>query len=315
MIALDALLRALGAANSVVIAEFDNQRRLLRSNAGMRRLCERCSTSPWDLFTQPRLDALLLLPPCASAPVHAGPLAASTDNQVMISLDGQVYREQDRLVVVAGYDLVEFEQMSSTMLELNDSLTQAYRDLSRTTRELKAREAEILALALTDALTGIGNRRRLDEVLLRETELSHRHGHSLSLMILDIDHFKRVNDVHGHETGDQVLRQTGALLRRELRAGDLPNRMGGEEFVVLMPHTDGQEGQACAERLRLAMQAEDFGDGLHATVSIGVATLLPGESGTAQLARADAALYGAKQTGRNRVIWSTPANSLAPAET
>jgi diguanylate cyclase (GGDEF)-like protein len=203
----------------------------------------------------------------------------------------------------------EFEALSASMLALNEDLNRAYRELARSKQAVEAREAEILRLSLTDALTGVGNRRMLDEVLAREVQRSRRHGEPLSLTVLDIDHFKRVNDTWGHDIGDHVLRQTGAVLQQAMRLSDIATRMGGEEFVLLLPATDIDEALICTERLRCAMASHDFGLSAAVTASFGVATLAAEEDGAALLARADSGLYQAKRQGRNCVMTASGARS------
>lgn len=152
--------------------------------------------------------------------------------------------------------------------------------------------------ALTDPLTGLANRRAFDAALGREVQLSHASGRPLSLVTLDLDHFKAVNDTHGHEAGDRVLMALAALLRQQVRSSDLPARWGGEEFVWLLPGASASAAGRAAERLRLAVVSHEFGCG-RLTVSLGVATLRPGESGAALFMRADGALYRAKSLSRN----------------
>jgi len=224
----------------------------------------------------------------------------------MVSLTGSIYRDADRILVVAGYDMNEFEALAQSLLSLNNRINVAYRELARTNRKLEISEQEIRQLSLTDALTGVGNRRRLDEALIMEVERSARYHAALSLMVLDIDHFKRVNDSWGHETGDRILKETGAVLRKMARGTDIATRMGGEEFVVLLPETDLEAALICAERFRSALEARDCGLPAPVTSSFGVACLQSGESGASLLARADAALYAAKQAGRNRVAAAVP---------
>ena len=161
--------------------------------------------------------------------------------------------------------------------------------------------------AIRDRLTGLYNRRYLDETLPRELQRSQRRGESLAVAMLDVDHFKGFNDRYGHEAGDAVLRAIGDLLKRTLRAGDLACRYGGEELTVVLPGASLEEARACLENLRTAILQlrvpYQDGDLPAITVSIGVAVL--GEeppSAAALLARADAALYRAKADGRNRVI-------------
>jgi two-component system cell cycle response regulator len=162
-------------------------------------------------------------------------------------------------------------------------------------------------LATVDALTGCMNRRAFTERLERELDRVRRYGVKLSVMMIDLDHFKDVNDTHGHIVGDSVLRQLGELLRDEVRSVDLAARFGGEEFVILLPDTDLEGAVVFAERLRKRVEEHDFaesGDPLRITVSIGVAAAsAKGEVTEPEslTAKADEALYRAKNDGRNRV--------------
>lgn len=162
-------------------------------------------------------------------------------------------------------------------------------------------------LATHDALTGLGNRRKLDAVFAAEFNRLRRHGGSLCLFMADIDHFKNINDRYGHATGDDVLTQFGELLHQQMRPTDTSARIGGEEFVVLMPHTRVREALGTAERLRAAMMEQTFGGLKDAiTVSIGVAELQQDEDRESLLRRADQALYVAKRSGRNLVVAADP---------
>lgn len=164
---------------------------------------------------------------------------------------------------------------------------------------------------LTDALTGIANRRFFERRLHEELTRWRRRGGSLVCMLVDIDHFKQVNDKHGHQTGDQVLRRVTDMLGKDLRASDVLARYGGEEFVLLLPETSEKQGAAIAERLREIVANASLeggtGDTLSVTVSIGLAVLdrrsqqLPQHAAEWLLSQADAALYRAKQGGRNKV--------------
>jgi two-component system, cell cycle response regulator len=158
--------------------------------------------------------------------------------------------------------------------------------------------------ATTDPLTGLSNRRALLASLHVEIAQARRHGHPLSVCLLDVDHFKSINDGHGHAAGDQVLAAVGALLRRELRTPDVAARWGGEEFVVLFRHTDGEGGVLAAERIRKAVQALELSAAdkkILVTVSIGVAEFALENSAETFIEGADRAMYRAKLGGRNRV--------------
>jgi diguanylate cyclase (GGDEF)-like protein/PAS domain S-box-containing protein len=171
------------------------------------------------------------------------------------------------------------------------------------TAQKQARE-DLLERATHDALTGVFNRRYVEEALRKEVERAERHARPLAVAILDADHFKRINDTRGHQTGDEVLRAISDRCRRTLRANDVLGRYGGEEFVIVFPETKLDEAGAVAERLRVAVaeQPIEVGkDALGVTVSIGLAAHAPGQDVGALLQRADAALYSAKQDGRNLV--------------
>ena len=160
-------------------------------------------------------------------------------------------------------------------------------------------------LALTDPLTGISNRRHIEHMLHMAVDEARRTHRGLTVIMLDIDHFKRVNDRHGHPVGDQVLEQIVQACQGALRQFDRLGRMGGEEFLVMLPDTDLEGGLQVAERLRanvVAARPTVAGIELQLSISLGVAQLRPADTGAASLVRrADAALYHAKDNGRNRV--------------
>jgi diguanylate cyclase (GGDEF)-like protein len=179
-------------------------------------------------------------------------------------------------------------------------------------RERALREAqELQKLVITDELTRLYNRRFLDEYLRVQVPLAERRGGGLAFVALDIDHFKRINDTYGHEAGDRVLAGIAGQLRQASRSCDLPVRLGGEEFLVVIAEHEIDGALAFAERLRVAIAELDFdglaSDGpLHVTVSIGVALFGLHGSDAATLMRAsDEAMYASKRSGRDRVSLST----------
>ncbi|MHC8408205.1 GGDEF domain-containing protein [Pseudomonas sp. TMB3-21] len=162
--------------------------------------------------------------------------------------------------------------------------------------------------ALRDPLTDTGNRIAMDQTLQREIEMSRRHLQPLSLLMLDIDHFKHINDTHGHSAGDDVLRAVAASIKSQLRNVDMVFRFGGEEFLILLSNTGREAAAMVGERLRFAAQARKYsadGNTIELTVSLGCSTLLPGESSESLLRRADSALYVAKREGRNRLAMAS----------
>lgn len=173
--------------------------------------------------------------------------------------------------------------------------------------ELREKNAQLEALSVTDVLTGLANRRRLMTRLEEEVARARRYKTPLSVVMIDIDHFKQVNDTHGHAMGDEVLRNIGAMLRANVRTTDLAARYGGEELTLVLPHTDSAAAVQVAENLRqLFADLEHQLDGvsLKKTASMGVASRDgQGDVPHAEdlLKQADEALYRAKQGGRNRV--------------
>ncbi|WP_374658728.1 GGDEF domain-containing protein [Inhella sp.] len=165
---------------------------------------------------------------------------------------------------------------------------------------------ELNEQASTDALTGLLNRRGFDPALQLEWERHRRLSQPLALLLIDIDHFKRINDLHGHAAGDAALRHLGQVLRQHLRPYDLSARIGGEEFCVVQSGVHPEEARQTAERLRkadLCFGLDAQGEAMRMTISIGLATARPEDTEPAQLlARADTALYLAKAEGRNRVM-------------
>jgi diguanylate cyclase (GGDEF)-like protein len=169
--------------------------------------------------------------------------------------------------------------------------------------------------ALVDGLTGIANRRRCEDAFTAEISLAHRLGTPLTLVLADLDDFKAINDVHGHATGDDVLREFAAVLRATVRDSDVAGRWGGEEFILLLPGTDAAGGAQLADRIRASIAELTFlgGDGalVSVTCSFGVAQHAPGTDEPVLFAAADRALYRAKREGKNRVETDAPVRALS----
>jgi diguanylate cyclase (GGDEF)-like protein len=172
--------------------------------------------------------------------------------------------------------------------------------------ELTLRLQQLKDLAIHDQLTGLKNRRFFAHIFHDECARNLRRGETLSILFLDIDHFKKINDSHGHHQGDVVLKELGRYLKQQCRPYDTPVRWGGEEFLILLRATDEKSAQRFAERIRKQIE-----HGISAaipfffTVSIGLAEYRENDTLEALTDRADKALYHAKQTGRNRVVsWS-----------
>ncbi len=205
-------------------------------------------------------------------------------------------------------------------LNTTPELERLHRNFCLMAERIGAHVGELERLSGTDALTGLANRRLLAGEGARIVGICRRAGQPCSCLMLDLDHFKDINDVHGHAAGDEVLRRLAATIAEAVRASDFVVRMGGEEFAIIAPNTDAARALALAERLRRNVEHIDLrqsGLSVSVTISVGVAgmSLAPGfGSGPLEdmLARADHALYRAKQAGRNRVmLWDDVAPAVA----
>jgi len=182
-------------------------------------------------------------------------------------------------------------------------------------------QRKLVEAALREPLTGLYNRRHFQERFAAEVAVAHRHGRPLSLLMVDVDHFKRVNDRYGHLAGDEVLKSVARALAQGIRIEDILARFGGEEFVVLAREAAAAEAMALAERLRQLVEVaqtrwesgHDVPVGISVTVSVGVAQLGAEQTERDLFERADNAVYKAKKGGRNRVVLSGPIPARAPA--
>ena len=254
-------------------------------------------------FIQPRFAAIVACKTAGDTELYSGLITVGAYAGNAYSLVARIWRAGAEVRILAEYNIKELLGLNDTVLELNRDYGVAQLELAQANVRLQRSEAEIRTLSLTDQLTGIGNRRRLEQAVKEEISRAGRSGAKLSALMADLDHFKRVNDTYGHGAGDKVLETFADVLRQSTRLPDVLGRYGGEEFVVLMPNTDRDQAVISAERLRIALAstlipplAEPM------TVSIGVVEFVPGESGDAFLGRVDEALYEAKRSGRNRVV-------------
>lgn len=221
------------------------------------------------------------------------------------------YKEQKRLIRVSDRQQEQLRSIKEELLAKADELEVQALALKTLNADLEAEiatrkkiEEKLRIIAHTDALTGINNRRRFLELLKGEIRRAERTGLPLSMMMIDIDYFKNVNDRFGHVVGDQALRHFVTVSLSSLRDIDIIGRLGGEEFGVLLTGTSRGDAFIVAERLRREIENREFlsaGKEINITVSIGLTELITGESEDQLIKRADAAMYMAKQNGRNRV--------------
>jgi diguanylate cyclase (GGDEF)-like protein len=203
------------------------------------------------------------------------------------------------------------EQLGAAVEERQRLATTVSDHLALALANLRLRES-LHDLSVRDPLTGLYNRRFMEDSLRREGRRADRHELSLGIVMLDVDHFKRLNDHHGHETGDQVLREIGAFLRQHVRGHDIACRYGGEEFLLILPDLSLDDTVRRAEEIRKAIGTDlrvlSAGHQHSVTVSAGVASYpLHGDSVMRALGAADGALLAAKAAGRDRVVVAEPA--------
>jgi diguanylate cyclase (GGDEF)-like protein len=241
-----------------------------------------------------QLDAVL-----ARVPAMVKELADALDRSVGDQLEVEDLQERahERLVSLNEH----YEGLVHTLeelLERKEALEQ----------ELRAANERLERLASTDELTGVANRRAIDEALRRDLARADRDATPLSVIMIDVDHFKSVNDTWGHATGDAVLSAIGKLMRQLLRASDVAGRWGGEEFLCILPNTDGPGAMIVAERLRTTLPLNTVAGPrgpVQVTASFGVAAVRgPGCRNASEgiMRRADSALYSAKEQGRDRIV-------------
>ena len=204
---------------------------------------------------------------------------------------------------------IESKRRETELRISNRKLEAARAELEANAHELEAANAKLAELSISDFLTGLANRRRFDEALETEWARARRSGQPMALLMLDIDHFKAINDRYGHQIGDACLQQVaGVISENAARAADVAARYGGEEFAVICADSDAEGARNLAEKIRQSVEELDLGhkDGPHGvvTVSVGIAALVPDDAlpAKALVQAADRALYDAKEGGRNRVM-------------
>jgi diguanylate cyclase (GGDEF)-like protein len=220
----------------------------------------------------------------------------------------------DDILVFGRLDVEEITRTREEILILNQDMNNLTRELHkknaalrRLNQDLEAANETILELTRTDPLTQLANRRYFDERIQEMVSLAKRRSQPLSLIMTDIDKFKHVNDAFGHDAGDRVLVGYAELMKQAVRKEDLVARFGGEEFIILLPHTGSDEAYALAERIRERLSQQDFlGNHHRVTASFGISQLRADEAIPEFIKRADAALYRAKASGRNRTVLAGP---------
>lgn len=305
-------VRCLNPLKAVVVALVAEDGQLLLANQGCRRVLNitddalPLSQDVRSFFVQPSFAHLLSIQPEIGQPIYQGIINIGDINSQCRSLIGAVHRAGGQLLIVGEFDVVEMERLNAQVIELNEQLASTQRDLSRSNRKLHESEAKLITMSLTDPLTGLANRRRLMEFLQSEIDRNQRYQEPFSIIMTDIDFFKKVNDGFGHDVGDEVLLGFSKLMKKNMRSIDLVARLGGEEFIIVMPNTSLEEAMIKAERLRADTELLYF-DSMQRgiTASFGVAEFQGAEVANGLLKRVDDAVYASKHSGRNCVTANT----------
>lgn len=293
---------------AVVVAEIGRNGELVRANQGFERLLWRSgpadpqTADPCAVFVNPSFKQLLSVVCAPDQPLHQGILTVVDQLGASHSLIGAVHQHGPHLLLVAEHDIAEMQRLNAQVIALNQDLSDAHRKLARMNRELQTSQQLLLQLSQTDPLTGLANRRELMERLEQALERARRYGGVFSLIMADIDFFKKVNDTYGHDVGDQVIKAVATMMAGAVRTTDLVARFGGEEFVVLVQEAGLEVAAELAERLRI-MASELRFDAIDGGIrcSFGVAQYAPAVPAQELLKHADLALYTSKHQGRNRV--------------
>lgn len=222
------------------------------------------------------------------------------------------FGEKSKRSIVKSYNLtasrdgsIKIEYGFARSLSLRE--TQVLKDINQCAKNPIKNALQFLQiqkLALKDGLTSLGNRRQFDETLEKATSKAHRHGEAVSLIVMDLDKFKQVNDKYGHAEGDKVLMSVAGAINQCLRSSDYAFRFGGDEFCCITTDTDKEANTLIVERIQEAVAADSLLQKHGISLSFGLAMLQPEDTQSSVFSRADAALYQAKQTGRNCAKWA-----------
>jgi len=228
-------------------------------------------------------------------------------HKIVLNSAMPLYDAQHRIsgAVIVNQDITRRKRSEEELVRTKEALELANRELQQ------AVEREQL-LARTDVLTGLSNRRHFYDLAEHELTVARRYRHPLSVILFDIDHFKRINDTWGHHVGDVLLKRIAEIAQAEMRASDILARYGGEEFIVLLSNSDARQAVVVAERIRARIAADRIDAGTErvgVTISAGIAEMLPRDLLDHVIRRADEALYRAKNGGRNRTVLFTPADA------
>lgn len=224
------------------------------------------------------------------------------ENSLPYKTNSFIYVKDDKYILFGAHRLNDNEDVLNELTQLNNELTNKSRELTKKNIQLERSKDRIEELLRTDNLTGLKNRKAFTEYLEKISAQAVRHQFPLAIIMLDLDRFKKINDNYGHSTGDKVLVSLADVLKENSRREDMAARIGGEEFLILLPHTELEASMQMAERIRRGVENMNVTPvSENITASFGVTVFQEGDDFDSILNRVDNALYKAKAAGRNRV--------------
>jgi diguanylate cyclase (GGDEF)-like protein len=248
-------------------------------------------------------EALDTRDPARPGQCQTGRMTLIFNNEYQTVLTGHLVELDEGYLVLAHSLRLSDSERVAALSRITDELSNLTRELHKKNRELERANETITQLMHTDPLTGLLNRRQFDVMMEREFAAARRHGLPLTGVMMDLDHFKSINDRYGHDVGDLVLVSVAQCLQDQSRREDIVARFGGEEFFLLLPNTPIQAALGVCERMRKTIEELRFPEVNHpVTASFGVTALMPSDTPQTLIKRADQALYRAKAEGRNRVV-------------
>ncbi len=299
----DILQRYLDQISSVSIVYLDQDFIIRDCNQVFMKLIGRvghCNGVAFrDLLLPESFEALLTLPGNGN---QATRLILDSRLGVPYALTCFLFRTQTEYLLFGEKAISSDDTIIEKITNMNNELSNMTRDLNKKNVALEKANTTITNVSRVDSLTSIANRGYFLEMYKIAYAMAKRHHHPLSLVMVDLDYFKQVNDTYGHQIGDQVLERFAKLLQDQCRSEDLPARLGGDEFIVLLTQTNTSEALSFAERIRTSIKQIHLPNQQHQlTASFGVASLVYNEPMYDLLKRVDEALYSAKRAGRNRI--------------
>lgn len=296
----DVIISYFDQLSSLAIVLIDKDKKILDCNIGFIKILglrEKPINHPLTKFLSRYSEEVLL----SDRAFNVINIVFKGAGNMEILLKGSILSFDNLYLMIFEQYRLTYNELITKMSKLNDQIVDITRQLEKKNLQLSEALTTIKRITNTDPLTGILNRRAFQKALTREISFARRHKLPLSFVIIDIDHFKRINDTYGHEVGDYVLKNFSKIIRKSIRYEDTFARFGGEEFILILPNTNIDSALEVCERIRQKIEKTKFkGIKEKITASFGITELLQTDKELDVLKRADEALYEAKRKGRNR---------------